>query len=559
MFRRLNFVYLFFLVFLIVLSVKLFDWQVIKGENLARQAKNQYTVGKVVSAPRGSILASDGSILSGRRESWLLWASLPSLKENTTSVAKKLSPILLEDEADIKDILSKSGATWVPIKHKVATEIKNNIEALGIPGLGFDPEEDRSYPEASAAAHLLGFVGKDTDGGDIGYFGLEGFYNLSLSGKSGYTSADNDAQGSPILLGNFKNTLALEGVDLVTNIDKVVQLVLEKRLKEGVEKYGASGGTVIVADPKTGAILGMSAYPSFEPSKYFDYGDTFFKNPVISDTFEPGSVFKVIVMASALDAGVVTPETRCDICSGPLKVDKYLIETWDRKYHPDSTMTDVIVLSDNVGMSFVGQKLGADAFYDYLDKFGIGKTTGIDLQGEVSIPLRAKGSWNIVDLATASFGQGVAVTGIELVRAVSAIANEGKLPTPQVVGFLKGKTWQEKIKPKIVQIISPQAALEMTAMMVEAAKNGESKWTNTKGFSVAGKTGTAQIPIAGHYDTKNTIASFVGFSPSQDPKFIMLVTLNKPSSSQWASETAAPLWYSIAKDLFPYFGIQPEN
>lgn len=559
MFRRLNFVYLFFLVFLIVLSVKLFDWQVIKGENLARQAKNQYTVGKVVSAPRGSILASDGSILSGRRESWLLWASLPSLKENTTSVAKKLSPILLEDEADIKDTLSKSGATWVPIKHKVATEIKNNIEALGISGLGFDPEEDRSYPEASAAAHLLGFVGKDTDGGDIGYFGLEGFYNLSLSGKSGYTSADNDAQGSPILLGNFKNTLALEGVDLVTNIDKVVQLVLEKRLKEGVEKYGASGGTVIVADPKTGAILGMSAYPSFEPSKYFDYGDTFFKNPVISDTFEPGSVFKVIVMASALDAGVVTPETRCDICSGPLKVDKYLIETWDRKYHPDSTMTDVIVLSDNVGMSFVGQKLGADAFYDYLDKFGIGKTTGIDLQGEVSIPLRAKGSWNIVDLATASFGQGVAVTGIELVRAVSAIANEGKLPTPQVVGFLKGKTWQEKIKPKIVQIISPQAALEMTAMMVEAAKNGESKWTNTKGFSVAGKTGTAQIPIAGHYDTKNTIASFVGFSPSQDPKFIMLVTLNKPSSSQWASETAAPLWYSIAKDLFPYFGIQPEN
>jgi len=559
MFRRLNFVYLFFLIFIVILSVKLFDWQVIKGEDLARQAKNQYTVGKVVSAPRGSILASDGSILSGRRESWLLWASLPSLKENPTNVAKELAPILLEDEVNIENILSKSGIIWVPIKHKVATEVKNNIEALGIPGLGFDLEEDRYYPEASAAAHLLGFVGKDSDGGDIGYFGLEGYYNLSLSGKSGYTSADNDAQGSPILLGSFKNTSALEGVDLVTNIDKAVQLILEKRLKEGVEKYGASGGTVIVANPKTGAILGMSAYPAFEPSKYFDYGDTYFKNPAISDTFEPGSVFKVIVMASALDAGVVTPETICDNCTGPLKVDKYLIETWDRKYHPDSTMTEVIVYSDNVGMAFVGQKLGADAFYDYLDKFGIGKTTGIDLQGEVSIPLRAKGSWNIVDLATASFGQGVAVTGIEMVRAVSAIANEGKLPTPEVVNFLKGKTWQEKIKPKIVQIISSQAASEMTAMMVAAAKNGESKWTNTKGFSVAGKTGTAQIPIAGHYDAKNTIASFIGFSPAQNPKFIMLVTLNKPSSSQWASETAAPLWYSIAKDLFLHFGIQPEN
>jgi len=255
-------------------------------------------------------------------------------------------------------------------------------------------------------------------------------------------------------------------------------------------------------------------------------------------------------MASALDAKAVKPDTVCDICSGPLKVDKYEIETWDRKYYPDSTMVEVIVHSDNVGMAFVGQKMGADTLYDYLDRFGIGKETGIDLQGEVALPLRKKGAWNIVDLATASFGQGVAVTSIEMIRAVAAVANDGMMPTPFVVSALKGEGWQEEIKSKTEKVISETAAEEMTAMMVNAAENGEAKWTSLRGFSVAGKTGTAQIPIAGHYDPKSTNASFIGFSPAESPKFIMLVTLNKPQSSQWASETAAPLWYSIAKDLF---------
>jgi len=200
-------------------------------------------------------------------------------------------------------------------------------------------------------------------------------------------------------------------------------------------------------------------------------------------------------------------------------------------------------------MIFVGQKLGADTLYDYLKRFGFGGPTGIDLQGEAVPALRPKGSWNIVDLATASFGQGVAITDAQLIRAVSAIANGGQLPRLEVV----------KAQPKFQPVISPETAAKVTAMMVEAAKNGEAKWTNTKGFSVAGKTGTAQIPIAGHYDTLNTIASFIGFSPANNPKFIMLVTLNTPQSSPWASETAAPLWYSVAKDLFPYFNIQPEK
>ncbi|MGD0523108.1 MAG: penicillin-binding transpeptidase domain-containing protein, partial [Candidatus Microgenomates bacterium] len=221
---------------------------------------------------------------------------------------------------------------------------------------------------------------------------------------------------------------------------------------------------------------------------------------------------------------------------------------------------DVIVHSDNVGMAFVSQKMGADMLYDYLDKFGIGKLTGIDLQGEVTPKLRERGTWNVVDLATASFGQGIAVTPIQMTKAVSIIANGGFEVTPQVVASLKGDTWESDIKPKIgKRIVSDQAVKEITAMMVDAAKNGEAKWTYINGFNIAGKTGTAQIPIAGHYDATNTMASYIGFAPADDPKFVMLVILNEPKSSIWASETAAPLWYDIARQLFVFLGVQPEN
>lgn len=559
----------FFLVF-IALVVKLFSWQILKGKQLAIAARNQYQTGQAISAPRGNILASDSSWLVARGDAWLVYASLPDLRNSPKNIAQELAPFFVADKTDqqglldeidrLTKLLSTKDVVWIPLQHKVSSGVEKSIEALAIPGIGFEPEETMIYPEASAAAQLLGFVGKDKDGNDQGYFGLEGYYNLVLSGKPGFLGQEKDASGKPILLGDSTQISAISGVDLVTHIDKTIQLAAEQKLKEGIETYGASGGSVIVMDPFSGAILAMSSFPSYDPVKYSQFDTSFFKNPVISSSFEPGSVFKIVVMSSALDAGVVTPDSRCDICTGPLKVDKYYIETWDGKYHPNSTMTDIIVNSDNVGMSFVGEKMGADKLYDYLNKFGIGQLTGIDLQGEETPQLREKGTWNVVDLATASFGQGIAVTPIQLIRAAAVIANGGKLVTPQVVGALQGDGWKNDIKPQLDgRVISEKAAKEMTTMMVEAAKNGESKWTDTPGFRVAGKTGTAQIPIAGHYDPQNTIASFIGFAPYDNPKFVMLVTLQQPKTSQWASETAAPLWYSIAKDLFVYFGIQPSS
>lgn len=567
---RLKLVFFFLLAAFLALGVKLFYWQIIKSKVLSAQARSQYQSGELLSAPRGNILAKDATWLAARVEAWRVYAEIPNTTASPKEIAEDLAPFFVENPGDRQELLteidrlevllSKKEVVWVPLKQKVSTEVKKSIEALGISGIGFERQEDRVYPEASSAAHLLGFVGKNEQGGDIGYFGLEGYYNLSLSGKPGFESLEKDAQGIPILLGDTSEISAINGVDLLTNIDKAVQSSLEIRLLEGMEKYGASAGTAIVMNPANGAILGMTSFPSYDPKDYYKFGDSFFKNPAVSDTFEPGSVFKVLVMAAALDARAVEPDTACEICAGPLKVDKYIIETWNKEYRPDSTMLDVIVHSDNVGMAFVGQKLGADKLYDYLDKFGIGSATGIDLQGEVSPPLREKGTWNIVDLATASFGQGVALTPIQLIKAVAVIANGGRTVKPQVVDKLLGEGWQEDIKPEIGdRVISRESAAEITAMMVEAARSGEAKWTHLRGFSVAGKTGTAQIPISGHYDEEKTIASFIGFAPATNPKFIMLVTLKEPQSSPWASETAAPLWYSIARDLFPYFGIQPEN
>ncbi len=568
--KRISFLHFGVILVFIAIILRLFYWQIIKAKDLSKQAKSQHELSEDIQAPRGNILANDGSWLSVRADAYILYAEIPNLKDSSKTIANKIAPFLIEDSEDkgllleevnrIQSLLDKKETVWTILTKRLTPEVKSNIEALHIDGLGFERMDIRVYPEASSSAHLLGFVGKQEDGSDIGYFGLEGYYNLSLQGKSGFFEHEKDALGELINVDDIKEVSAIGGVDLLTNINKTVQMYVEKELKEGIEKYSASSGTVIVMNPKDGAIVAMSSFPSYEPDKYWNYSNDLFKNPAISFSFEPGSVFKIFVMASALDSKAIKPDTICDVCDGPYKVDKYYIETWNNEYYPDSTMTDVIVHSDNVGMSFVSSKMGSDLLYDYLKKFGFGNVTGIDLQGEFSPEIREKNNWNVVDLATASFGQGIAVTPIQLIKAGAIIANGGIEVTPQVVDKLQGEGWVYDIKPQIGQrIIGEQAAKDITAMMVEASKNGEAKWTSLRGFNVAGKTGTAQIPIAGHYDDEKTIASFIGFAPSDNPKFVMLVTLQEPQSSPWASETAAPLWFSIAKDLFKYYKIQPNE
>ena len=561
---------------LVVIS-RLFFWQFVKGGELSSLARSQYLRGEELKAKRGSIYAWDGQPIVLSSLAWTVWGEPPKFNKDLGEIANLLAKVLAwnqievatesaeiesivdEEEDRVYRLISRENARWVLLREKINELQKQEIERLGIQGIGFSQDEARMYPEGSMAASILGFVGKNKSGGDEGYFGLEGFYDLTLSGKPGYKREERDTRGNPIPFGLFSELLPVHGLSLITFIDRTVQYTIEQALAGGIEKYGAKSGSVIVMRP-TGEIIGMASFPTYEPARYKTADSSIFRNPAVADSFEPGSIFKPLVMASAFDAGVVDLDTKCDICDGPVKIDKYLIKTWNGKYYKDAMMTDVIVRSNNIGMVFVTRRLGSDRLWDYLDKFGLGKLTGVDLQEEAKPALRERGSWNDVDLATASFGQGVAVTPIQFIRAFAALANKGFLPQLRLVAKLKGDSWEQEIKPsKEESVVSQETTTKITEMLVTAVEDGEAKWAKPVGFLVAGKTGTAQIPISGHYDTDKTIASFVGFAPADNPKFVMLVTLREPTSSPWGSETAAPLWFSIAKDLFPYFAIQPSQ
>jgi len=556
---RYRFTLFFFLIIFALIIMRLFYWQVVRAQELSVIGQEQYDEQVVSQAQRGEIKTSDGFSIAADKLAYLVYAN-PKVVTNLQSESDTLGKLLDIKSATISALLSED-KFWVSLKPSVDNSVEQKIAAKKLPGVGFQEETVRFYPEASMAANLLGFVGKDENGNDKGYFGLEGYYDRQLSGKNGYAVEIHDAAGHPILAKMNDSTVKVDGRDLILNVDRRVQFILDEELKAGITKYGAKSGMAAVMDPKTGGILAMSSFPTFDPATYQNYDESLYANPFITSTYEPGSTFKPLVMASAMDAGLITPNTQCTICSGPVQIGGYAIHTWDDNYFPNTTMTDVIVHSDNTGMVFVGEKLGLDRMLDYFEKFGVGDTTGIDLQGEEAPEIHPKDQWYPIDLATATFGQGITVTPIELLDAIGAIANNGKRMQPEVVSAVQTSDGQTiPIPPKeIDQPISATTAQVMTQIMVDAVNNGESKFYRLKGYDIAGKTGTAQIPVSGHYDPSKTIASFVGFAPANDPKFVMLVILNEPSASIYGAETAAPIFFSVAKDLLMYYGIPPSE
>jgi stage V sporulation protein D (sporulation-specific penicillin-binding protein) len=550
---------IFFIIIFSLIIGRLFYWQVVRAQELTDLGRAQYGRRVLQTASRGEIKTSDGFSVVANKLTYLLFVN-PKEVENSKLLAKKLSPILEMDEASISAKIIPD-RFWVPLEYSLDAQSKEEIEKLEIRGIGFEQQTTRLYPEASMSARLFGFVGKDDMGENKGYFGLEGYYDRQLRGKGGETIIINDAQGRPILSKLDENTGKVDGRDLVLHVDRAIQYMLDTALKDGVDRYGASGGMAAIMDPKTGAIIAMSSFPSFDPAKYEEYSDKLYRDPFISDTYEPGSTFKPLIMASAIDAGAVKADTRCPICAGPIPIGEYNIKTWNNQYRANLTMNDVIVHSDNTGMVYVGRKLGLDRMITYLEKFGIGSLTGIDLQGEVVPGLREKDTWYPIDLATASFGQGISITPIELLTAFSSIANGGKRMEPHVVAKIVTPDGEEiKIQPKVLgRPISERSAKIITEMMVNAVDEGEAKFAKPKGYRIAGKTGTAQIPVAGHYDPSQTIASFVGFAPADDPRFLMLVVIDRPKSSIYGAETAAPIFFQMVKNLFAYYNIPPNE
>lgn len=564
------------LAFFLVLY-RLFYWQILQADSLQAAAESQYSLVSKTSGSRGRIWSADGYLFAANQDVYTLFAEPKKLEQSPEQIATLLAPLMPveDDEAsptaelieqektdpleEWKETFIKklSGeARWVSLKRKVTKETKEAIERFDLTGIGFEPDEMRYYPESSTAAQILGFVGNDAQGNPHGYFGVEGAFDRELRARSGLVRQEKDALGLPIAIGQYDLISSQDGRDITLTVHRDLQFLLEEKLKEGMEKYGSKTAEAAIMDPKTGEILAMASFPSYDPATFYRFPPEYYKNLFVQDAYEPGSTLKILTMSAGIDTGAIKPDTMCDRCSGPRVISGYTIRTWNGEYFPNTTMTDGLVHSDNTAMIFAEEQIGKDKFVEYLQRFGLGRKTGLDVIEEALPPFRE--NWRELDTATASFGQGIAVTGIQVLNIAQAIANDGVMMKPLLVKSVRQGEQVISVEPKEVgRPISAETANAVTLMMEASAQHGDAKWAVPKGYRIAGKTGTAQIPVAGHYDEEKTVASFVGFAPAEDPKFVMLVKLREPQSSQWGSETAAPLWFSIARDLFVRMNIAP--
>lgn len=550
---KIKLVFLFFIIFYIAILVRLFFLQVV----FSPSNTNSDLKSTQINAIRGRIYDRNNNPLVLNQNSYQLFLE-PKKISDEGDLVQKLSQGLEMPEASLSAKIDMS-KYWVAIEDGLTQDQKDKIDKLNLSGVGFNYETKRYYPEASLSAHIIGFLGKDSQDQDVGYLGLEGFYDRDLRGLPGFIETERDLLGRPILAGVQQRVEPENGRDLVLTIDKTVQEISKKELIDGLKRYQADKGCIITADPKTMAILSLVCLPDYDPEKYYNFSEDFYKDSAISDLYEPGSVFKPLIMAAGLESKKIMPD---DIYNetGPVSIGQYNIQTWDNTYEGKISMTRILEKSSNVGMVYIGEKLGNADLYSYINKYGFGQLTDIDLQGEVSGYIKPKPDWYPIDFATATFGQGIAVTPIQLIRAFASIVNGGYLMKPYLVQKIVSDGRVTEIKPQVQgRVVSRLTSDIIKKMLVSTVENGEVKWARPNGYLIGGKTGTAQVPIKGVYDPSQTIASFIGFAPADNPKFLTFVVLYHPRTSIWGSETAAPMFFDIAKQLIVYYNIAPNQ
>lgn len=533
----------------LILVGRLVHWQVFQAGSLRQLAAAESTGSHFLPAQRGCIYDRHGYPLAMNIFEYEISAAPPMLR-NPYELADRLWPLLGQSREQVLRMLTQD-RPYVLLEPHASREVGETIASWDELGLFVQPRPKRAYPEGPLAAHVLGFVnlvGK-------GYYGLEGYYDTALRGRS---EDVEEVSGIPVA---WAAIVPQDGQDLVLTLDRTIQYLVEQELAQAVEHYQAEGGTIIVMDPHTGAILAMASYPTYDPNNFAHEPPDLFVNPAVSSQYEPGSVFKIITLAAGLDTGLIRPDTQF-YDSGVIEVGGRTIMNWDKRGHGLVTMTDVLAMSLNVGSAYVSTHLGAERFYNYLQRFGFGRPTGVDLDGEVGGTVRKPGDpdWHESDLGTNSFGQGVAVTPLQMVTAVAAVANGGALMQPYVVAQrVSGDGEVITAQPAVVRRpISAETARTLTEMLVEVVERQATR-AAVPGYRIAGKTGTAQTPIPGGYDPNSTIASFVGYAPADDPLFIVLVKIDKPRLSPWGSEVAAPVFRRIAEQLFVLMGIPPQE
>lgn len=554
--KRIGFVFFVAIFLLLAVMLRLVWIQFIQGENLRQKAFAARFRNVEVKAKRGIIYDTRGRPLaiSVSTDSFYAIPAQVRKADKVKETAEKLAEILEMDKEKVQSLITKHQA-FVWIKRHVPDEQGQKIKALKLKGINYVEEPERFYPKDKLLAHILGFAGMDNQG----LYGIEVSYDKELSGKSGTIMVEYDARGQEIPDALQKYIPPEDGNNIYLTIDETIQYVVERELDKLFALRKPKKAGVIVMEVRTGRILAISARPNFDPNNYQDYDPAVWKNPMISDVYEPGSTFKPVTAAGALEEGIVKPEDRF-YCHGYIKVGKEIMRCWRTgRPHGSQTFVEGIRNSCNPVFISVGLKMGTDVFYRYLNGFGFGQKTGIELPGEAYGLVVNKNRAKEIDLASMAMGQANAVTPIQLITAFSAIANDGYLMKPQIVKEIRDKDGNliRTIEPEQVrQVISKKTSRTMLDILETVVSEGTGKNAYIEGYRVGGKTGTAQKIIpGGGYSTSEYIGSFIGVAPTNDPKIAVLVVVDSPEGVYYGGTVAAPVLKEIVKDTMRYLQV----
>ena len=551
--RRIPWIFFLLLFSLGGVAGKLFFLQIQQRDRLSERATKQYRRLLPIVSRRGTIYDRSGRELAVSLKVASVFAQ-PAAIENPEGTAKALAPILGQPATHLLSLLT-SDKLFVWLERQVEPAQSEAINDLNLKGIGLYPESRRYYPRQELAAHVLGMVGLD----DRGLEGLEHQYDDLLGGQPEYITAQQDALGRIIFRHEEEGGRPLI-FDLTLTIDEVLQYTAERELQRAVERSQAKTGTAIVMDPWTGEILALANQPTFDPNKYKRGGSFAKRNRAVTDYFEPGSVFKVILAAGALEEGVVRPSDRFHGENGAIEVGGVTIR--DHEKYGWLTVQEILAHSSNVGAIKIGQKLGKSLYYHYISGFGFGSLTGLDLPGETPGFIRRPKGWSGLSLSVLSLGQEISVTPVQIATAFSAVANGGILVRPHIVRDLRAQDGSvaRHVEPVMIRrVISQQTAQSLLTILRSAVEEGTGKEAALEQYSVAGKTGTAQKvdPVTGRYSHQRVVASFVGAVPAESPRLVILVTIDEPEILRWGGSVAAPTFREIARDALQYLRVPP--
>ena len=560
---RIRLVFLLVLIVFILIIVRVFYIQVIEYKKLNTLAESLWSRNLPVQADRGKILDRNGKVIAGNVTTSSL-ILIPNQIKDKEAVARDISNILGTSYEDMyKHVSKKTSIERVhPEGRDLSYEIAEKINNLGYDGVYLLKESKRDYKYSETLSHVIGYVGIDNQG----LSGLELMYDDVLTGTDGSIKYYSDGKGKKLSMPEVYIT-PVSGMNITLTIDLDLQLVLENELNNATKKYNAEGAIGIVMNPKTGEILAMSSRPTFDPSNYQNYSvETINRNLAIWSSFEPGSTFKILTLSAALNEGLVNIFEEHYYDSGGINVNGTTLHCWKTKGHGDETFLQVVENSCNPGFVVMGQRLGKEKLFEYIDKFGFGTKTGIDLNGESSGILFNLDKVGPLELATTSFGQGVSVTAIQQVQSVSAVVNNGNMYTPYVVSSISEdetgiiiKEFKPKLKKK--NLIKKETSDLVKYALESVVANGSGHNAYIEGYRVGGKTGTAQkVGADGRYMVGNYVLSFIGFMPANDPEYVIYIAVDGAHGvTQYGGVVSAPIASNVLKSIISLYDLKEDK